>query len=605
MNESKSLLPRWDMTVVYPSLESVEFETGFQSAIQVIDQLVELFDEHGIGLQEPVQLDEATVTSFETVLQQLNAVLDQTNTVGAYIASFVTTDTRNELAQAKRSELQQRALQLTLLDTRFTAWIGSLDVEELIERSSLAEEHAFMLRKAKEEAAHLMTPPEETLAAELNLNGGSAWARLHGDFTSQLLVAVELEGEVQELPMSAVRNLAHSPDRETRRQAYEAEIAAWESAEVPLAAALNGIKGQVNVLTKRRGWDSPLDAALFQNNIDRHTLDAMMVAAHESFPDFRRYLKAKARALDLPVLTWYDMFAPVGEAAKELPFQEAARFIEAQFGTYSTRLRGLAERAFAERWIDAEPRRGKVDGAFCMWVRRDESRILSNYQPSYDGMSTLAHELGHAYHNLNLASRTMLQRRNPMTLAETASIFCQTIVREAALQEAGPQEQIGILEASLQDACQVVVDITSRFLFEQNVFGSRESRELSVAELKDLMLDGQRQTYGDGLDPDTYHAYMWAMKPHYYSPSRSFYNYPYMFGLLFGLGLYARYLHDPEGFKAGYDDLLSSTGMHKGAELAARFGIDIRTSDFWRDSLDVVRADIERFESLVAQRPAS
>ncbi len=464
----------------------------------------------------------------------------------------------------------------------------------------MAREHGFMLRKAKEEATHLMTAAEEALAAELNLSGGTAWAKLHSDFTSQLMVTLELDGEVQELPMSAVRNLAYDPDREVRRRAYEAEVATWRSAEVPIAAAINSIKGQVNALAERRAWDSPLDAALFQNNIDRQTLDAMMEAAHESFPDFRRYLRAKARALGLPVLAWYDIFAPVGKSAKAWSFEEADQFIIRQFGTFSPKLRGLAERAFGERWIDAEPRPGKVDGAFCMWLREDESRILANYKAAYNGMSTLAHELGHAYHNLNLASRTVLQRRTPMTLAETASIFCQTIVRQAALEKAAIPEQISILEASLQNACQVVVDITSRFLFEQNVFEKRKQRELSAAELKKLLLDAQGQTYGDGLDPDTYHPYMWAVKSHYYSTGRSFYNYPYMFGLLFGLGLYACYQDDPQRFKAGYDDLLSSTGMGNAAELAARFGIDIQTPDFWRSSLDVVRADIERFESLIA-----
>ena len=604
MSETRSTLPHWDMTVVYPSLESVEFETGFQSAIQAIEQLVALFDEHNIGLRERAPLDEATVQSLETVLLHFNTVLEETHTLGAYIASFVTTDTRNELAQAKRSELQQHTVKLSLLDTRFTAWIGSLDVGELIERSAVASEHGFMLRKAKEEATHLMTPAEEALAAELNLSGGTAWAKLHSDFTSQLMVTLELDGEVQELPMSAVRNLAYDPDREVRRRAYEAEVATWRSAEVPIAAAINSIKGQVNALAERRAWDSPLDAALFQNNIDRQTLDAMMEAAHESFPDFRRYLRAKARALGLPVLAWYDIFAPVGKSAKAWSFEEADQFIIRQFGTFSPKLRGLAERAFGERWIDAEPRPGKVDGAFCMWLREDESRILANYKAAYNGMSTLAHELGHAYHNLNLASRTVLQRQTPMTLAETASIFCQTIVRQAALEETAIPEQISILEASLQGACHVVVDITSRFLFEQNVFEKRKQRELSAAELKKLLWDAQGQTYGDGLDPDTYHPYMWAVKSHYYSTGRSFYNYPYMFGLLFGLGLYARYQDAPQGFKAGYDDLLSSTGMGNAAELAARFGIDIQTPDFWRSSLDVVRADIERFEELITQQQA-
>src|SRR5262249_26021499 len=153
---------------------------------------------------------------------------------------------------------------------------------------------------------------------------------------------------------------------------------------------------------------SPLEAGLFENNIDRPTLDALLAAARESFPDFRRYLRAKARVLGIPALAWYDLFAPVGKSERVWSFDEAAQFIAEQFGSFSPRLRGLAERAFRERWIDAEPRAGKVGGAFCMYLREDESRILGNYEPSFNGLSTLAHELGHAYHNLNLASRTPL-----------------------------------------------------------------------------------------------------------------------------------------------------------------------------------------------------
>ncbi|MFQ5944918.1 MAG: M3 family oligoendopeptidase, partial [Anaerolineae bacterium] len=436
--------------------------------------------------------------------------------------------------------------------------------------------------------------------AELELMGSTAWSKLFGNFTSQLMVTVPLENGPQELPMSEIRNLAYDPDREVRRRAYEAELATWAAAEVPLAAALNSIKGEVNALAKRRNWDSALDAALFQNHIDRQTLDAMMEAAQESFPDFRRYLQAKARALNLSVLSWFDIFAPLPTQHREWRFEEAADFIVDQFRTYSDRMAGLAQRAFQERWIDAEPRPGKRDGAFCMWIRKDESRILSNFKPAYDGLRTLAHELGHAYHNLNLADRTMLQRDTPMALAETASIFCETIIRHSAVAGSHPDEQIAILEDSLQNACQIVVDITSRYLFERDIFNKRIERELSPQEFKDLILQAQQETYGEGLDPEALHPYMWAVKGHYYSAGRSFYNYPYMFGLLFGLGLYAHYKDDAEAFKLGYDDLLSSTGMEDAASLAARFGIDIRDSAFWRSSLDIIRGDIDRFEALVA-----
>jgi pepF/M3 family oligoendopeptidase len=590
-------LPHWDMTAVYPGLESPEFVAGFGASLQSIDGLAALFDQHGIAQREAAPLDEATVAAAERAIERYNVVLKDIYTLAAYIRSFITTNSRDELAQARWSELQQRLVKLSLLGTRFTAWLGSLDVEALIARSGVARDHAYALRKARARAGHLMAPALEELAAEQNLQGGSAWSKLYSTFTSQLTVPFERDGKTAELPISAVRNLAFDPDRELRRRAYEAELAAWERAAVPVAAALNSIKGEVDMLAKRRGWESPLDAALFDNNIDRATLDAMLAAARESFPDFRRYMRAKARALGVPALAWYDLFAPMGSGGREWSFESAASFIADQFGSFSPRLRGLAERAFGERWIDAEPRAGKVGGAFCMSLQNDESRILANYEPSFNSVSTLAHELGHAYHNMNLAARTPLQRATPMTLAETASIFCETIIVQAALRDADDQEQVAILEASLQGACQVVVDITSRFLFEQSVFERRRQRELSIAELNELMLDAQRQTYGDGLEAGTLHPYMWAAKPHYYGSS--FYNYPYMFGLLFGLGLYARYQADATGFKAVYDELLSSTGLGDAAELAGRFGIDIRSAEFWRASLDVIRRDIERFEALV------
>ncbi len=592
-------LPHWDMTTVYPGLQSSEFAQGFARVVQDIHELAELFDLHFIMEQPPIVVDASVVRTFEMITERYNSVLDTTRTLNTYISCFVTTNSQDDLAQAKLSELQLSLVRLSQLGIRFTAWIGSLDVEALIAQSALAHDHTYALQRAKQEASHLMSPAEEALTAALNESGGTAWIKLHGNLTSQLTTPIELDGRIQELPMSVIRNLAFEADRDMRRRAYEAELEGWKRVALPLAAAFNSIKGQVNLLAGRRGWQSPLEASLFANSIDRQTLDAMLSAARASFPDFRRYLQTKAHALGLPQLAWYDLFAPVGESEKIWEFDEAADFVIEQFGTYSERLSQFAARAFREHWIDAEPRAGKRDGAYCTPLCGDESRVFANYKPAFGGMSTLAHELGHGYHNLNLAHRTMLQRNLPMTLAETASIFCETIIRHATLQRADRQEQVAILEASLQGSCQIVVDITSRFLFEQRVFERRSQRELSTDELNNLMLEAQRETYGDGLDTSILHPYMWAMKPHYYSVGRSFYNYPYMFGLLFGLGLYARYQQDPETFKRGYDDLLSSTGLADAATLAARFGIDLHAEEFWHASLDIIRDDINQFEKLV------
>jgi oligoendopeptidase F len=592
----KTDLPRWDMSVVYPGLDSPEFERDLRSFVRALDELEGLFDEAQIDRTESPLNPDLAAGILERVLPPYNALNDQAWTLGAYVYAFVSVDSRDEYAQARLSELERHTVRLTKLHTRLTAWAGSQEVDALLERSEQARQHAYWLQRARVIAEHMMSPAEEALAAEMRLTGSSAWNKLYSNLTSQIQATVEIRGERQTLTMSMLRNLATDADREVRRAAYEAELQAWEQHAMPIASALNAIKGETNLLMRKRHWDSPLHASLFQNAIDEATLHAMLEAAYESFPDFRRYLHAKARLLGIERCAWYDLFAPVGKETRTWSFDEAAQFIIEQFATYSQKLSDFARRAFEERWIDAPPQPGKHDGAYCMRLRRDESRILTNYKPVFNGMGTLAHELGHAYHNLCLAERTYLQRMTPATLAETASIFCNTIIDQAALHDADREEQIAILEASLQGVCQVVVDITSRYLFEKEVFERRAERELSARELCEIMRNAQQQTYGDGLDENALHPYMWAAKPHYYGGL--FYNYPYMFGLLFGLGLYARYLDDPDGFRARYDDLLSRTGMADAPTLAAEFGFDLRTPDFWRGAFDTVRQNIDRLESL-------
>lgn len=591
-------LPHWDMSVVFGGLEVPEFDREFKEVVEAIGELKKLFDDQGIRKNEQLEVNDGLVSTFETVLNSFNELLERTRTLGAFISSFVATDSRNDVAQAKMSELQLEMVELSKLSTRLNAWIGSLDVEKLIEVSTSARDHAYALRKAHRQASHLMSENEEDLAASLNLTGGQAWGKLHRNLTSQLSVVVEKPDGPEELPMSAVRGLAHEADPAVRKAAYEAELATWEAGAVPLAASLNSIKGERNILNARRGWKDSLEPALFANNVDRQTLDAMQQAVTESFPQFRRYLKAKAKLLGKGSLPFHDLFAPVGEETEEWDWTRATQFVVEQFGSYSSELAAMADRSFKERWVDAEPRDGKSDGAFCMGLRKDESRVLTNFTGSFNSVQTLAHELGHAYHNVNLARRTPVQRDTPMALAETASIFCQTIIVQAGLAAASEGEKIAILENDLQSNCQVVVDIHSRFLFEKSVFEGRARRELSVDELNQLMLDAQEQTYGDGLDPELRHPYMWAVKPHYYGSS--YYNWPYTFGLLFGLGLYSQYEADSEKFRAGYDDLLASTGQDDAATLAARFGIDVRSSDFWRSSLDVIVNRIDEFERLAA-----
>ncbi|HMK08267.1 MAG TPA: M3 family oligoendopeptidase [Anaerolineales bacterium] len=588
-------LPRWNLDPILPRIGTDGFDQAFSSAVEAVRHLTRLFDERGIGV-EPVA--SIPPEAFEEVFAGYLAVRAEVRLIEGYLECLTAADTRDVDGQAKQSEFQPTVASMSILLTRLTAWVGAADVEALPAGPTLARDHRHFLRRCAVRSRHLMTPMEESLAAALTTTGSIAWERLHGNVTSQLMVPVTLDGQGRSLPMAAVRNLEEHPDRAVRQEAHRAEIEAWRSVRVPLAAALNSVKGEVTLLAQRRGWTSPLEATLFDHAIDRPILDAMMGAADESFPDFRRYLRCKALRLGLDRLAWWDLYAPVVAQGRAWPYGAAQGFLLRHFAGFSPALAATAERAFSENWIDVAPREGKVGGAFCTWMRGEESRILCNFEPTYSWTSTLAHELGHAYHNRTRAGRTILQRRTPATLAETASIFCETLIEEAAYAEAGPSDRLAILEAFLQTACAIVVDVSGRFFFEQEVFERRGSRELSADELCDEMRSAQSRSYGDGLDPHTYHEYMWAVKPHYYSGSESFYNYPYTFGLLFGLGLFAAYRENPKTFVPRYEDLLSRTGMATAAELAEEFGIDLRSPGFWRSALDMVRERIARFEEL-------
>ncbi len=599
-------LPHWDLSNVYPGLESEPFAQAVAKVKAKLDDLDLYLDEHHIAraaanAAAPLE-GQALAKVLTGYLDRMNILLRLYYTLRAYVNSFVTTDSYNATAKRLFSELQMLSVRLEQQDVRFQGWIGRIAeaLPAALALEGAAKEHAFYLHETAEQSRYLMSEAEEALAAELALSGAQAWSKLQGTVTSQLTVPLERNGKVERLPMPALQNLSHDPDGGVRRRAYEAELTAWETVKEPLAAALTGVKGAAATLNQRRGRTDALHAALDQARIDRETLEAMLSAMQASFPAFRKYLKRKAVRLGKEALPWWDLFAPVGKAERRYAFAEAEEFIEANFRRFSDRLADFARRAFQQHWIDAEPRDGKRGGAFCMGVPGvEESRILCNFDGSLDQVSTVAHELGHAFHNECLAGKAILQRLTPMTLAETASIFCQTIITDAALAGAsGSDEELAILETFLIDATQVVVDISSRYHFEQEVFERRAKAELAADDFCQIMLRCQEATYGDGIDLQTRHKYMWAWKPHYYYSSLDFYNYPYAFGLLFGTGLYAIYQRRGPAFVPDYEALLASTGEAAPADLAARFGIDIRQPDFWRGSLQVIEKRIERYLAL-------
>jgi pepF/M3 family oligoendopeptidase len=512
--EPTEALPHWDVTTFFPSLGSREFATASEGLLADLARLRSQFDELGIRGGPRREVTDADVAAIEAIVPASNGLSEQMRLMGAYLHAHISTDATDAEAATLQSRFQADTAALASLTKRFGAWLTTMGADALIERSQIAADHAFPLRRAEQSAEHQMTEDQEDLAAELALTGGRTWARLHGEMTSRLSVEVPVPGEAgpRVLPMSAVRGLATDPSAAVRRAAFEAELAAWDTVAVPLATALNAFKGEANTLNRRRGWDDSLDVALFNNNVDAATLRAMQEAVVASLGDFARYNRAKARLLGHEGgLPWWDMLAPVG-SGRRFAWTDATGAVASAFAGYSPRLAELVGRAVDEEWLDAEPRPGKVGGAFCMPVQGEVSRVLLNFDGSFDSVQTLAHELGHAYHNTQLGHRTPLQRQTPMALAETASIFCETIMVQSGLATAtDDQARLAILDGDLAGACQVVTDIHSRFLFERAMTAERERGVLSVERLSELMTEAQVEAYRDGLDHDHLHPFMWAV----------------------------------------------------------------------------------------------
>jgi pepF/M3 family oligoendopeptidase len=592
--------PRWDLTNVYPSLESKEFKSAVKKYKSMLDEMESFYKKasKADSKTEPKKLGKLLGESVD----RFNALFELSSTLGSFIYSFVTTDSRNKDAMRALSEFEQMSVQASILNTKFQAWIGKLGkaaVKKAAKTNASAKAHEFALNESVEQSKYLMSEAEEILAAELTLSGGNAFGKLQGTLTSQLSVDFELGGKTEKLPMPALINLRSHPDEPTRRRGYEAENIAWAGIQETLAACMNGVKGEALTLNKKRGREDAIHESIDISRMDRATLNAMLGAMKDSFPMFQKYFKHKAKLLGKEKLAWWDISAPMGRTDKVYSFEEARDFIVENFNKFSPELGAFAQRAFDNNWIDAEQRDGKRGGAFCMGVAGvKESRILSNFDGSFDQVSTLAHELGHAFHGecAYQADKTELQQSTPMTLAETASIMCETIITEAVLaQVTDPQEELAVLEAQMNNATGVIVDIYSRYLFEKEVFERREKSELSADDLNDIMERAQKATYGEGLDERFLQKFMWTWKPHYYSSNLSFYNYPYAFGLLFATGLYATYQKRGADFVPDYKNLLASTGEERAAELADRFGINIRTKKFWADSLSIIGKRIERY----------
>ena len=580
----------WSLDVLYHGYEDPKF-----------DEDMKKFESELAGMKEKIEAAKKLdpVKGLETCLM----VKEEMAALGSRLGEFISLKASVNTSDSKTNDMGARydriAANQTAANVAFCKYVASIEnLDQVIAQSSLLTEYNYYLTEIKKDAAHMLSDDMEDLIAHMDITGGSAWGKLFDYLTSTL--KVDYEGEVITLP--AVRNLATSEDKEVRKKAYEAELASYDKIADSIAFALNNIKGQVSMLSEKKGYESPLAMTLEQCRMKKETLDAMFTAMREYLPKFWEYLKAKAKYLGYEGgLPWYEMFAPVGKMDSNYTAETARDTLVENFSHFSKELSDMMARAFAESWIDFYPHEGKVGGAFCANVTTEkQSRILTNFNGSFDSVVTLAHELGHAFHNKQIFENRILNQDYSMPVAETASTFNETHFMLSAYKKSNdPQEKLAILENLLSGTTQIICDIYSRFLFEDAVFHKCEAQFLMTNDLKEIMLDAQKQAYGDGLDQTKLHPYMWTCKGHYYSSGLSYYNFPYAFGGLFAMGLYTQFLNEGESFVPKYNALLKATATCSVEDTAKMAGIDLTKPDFWRSSLQTFANLIDEYAALI------
>lgn len=580
----------WSLDVLYTGFD----DKRWSEDLKKLDDCVERFQAFAAKLSD--ENEKETIKEGLKLLEELEGLSAQ---MMIFCELRGAADTRDKDSMSYEGVLSQKRNRTRAAETKFAEYVATRkNLEQDIKEDAFLTSYAYLLRNMAEDNRHLLAGDVEEALAKMDISGGAAWSSLQGYLTSS--VEADLGGK--KLTLSEVRNLAYSPSREERKAAYEAELACYDKIKDSVAYALNSIKMQDISECELRGFASPLAKTLYYARMKEETLNALLEAMTEYMPQFWRYLRLKAEKLGYADgLPWYELFAPLGKSTKRYTTEEARDYLITVFSSFSPDMAEMMKRAFAEDWIDFYPRNGKVGGAFCEALNsKKEFRVLTNFSGSFSDLVTLAHELGHGYHDFMVHDNEPLNMEYSMPVAETASTFNENVITGYAIDHTGDEEEkLALIESQLSDTAQIMCDIYSRFLFESEVVERRRDSFLFADELNEIMLDAQKKAYGNGLDENCLHPYMWVCKSHYYSADLGFYNYPYAFGGLFARGLYAKYKKEGSVFVENYKKMLKNTPVMSVEDVAKICGIDLTDKEFWMMSLHSYDAEIDEFERLI------
>ena len=590
--------PTWDIESVFPGgADSTEFKAFREKVRSEIDQLTKHADD------VPAAIDASTLDRWVGFVQEIQSGLENIELVVAFagcLTSQNVEDAKGHTIQAEGdvlySDWKKVLTRLEAMSLKQSAeqWQMLLDDKRL-------DEIKFYLKELRDIAASKMAPELETLALDLSVNGFHAWNRLYDKMAGDLRVDFEEDGKVKTISLGQNAAKLADPDRAIRAQAFSKMVGAWKTREELAGMALNAVAGFRISMNRNRKWESPLYEPLVMSRMKQESLDTMWRVIGRETPRLQAYIDAKKKLLGIDKFTWYDAFAPCGKADKLYSFEEAGKFIVENTRTFSPDLSEFIRMALDKRWVEAEDRARKGAGAHCTSLGPlRQTRVFMTYAGTFENLLTLAHELGHSYHSWVLRKKQYFATDYPMNLAETASIFTESLVTDAALsQAADPQEKLMLLEQKLQAAYGMFTDLQSRYLFDKALAGERAKGAVSTSRLSELMVGAQKQAFGNLLDESGYHPLFWCTKLHFYLTDAPFYNFPYTFGYLFAGGVYDRARTEGAAFADKYSDLLADTGSMTTEELAQKhLGVDLTKEDFWKAAVDRSLADIDEFVKL-------
>lgn len=592
--------PTWNLETIFAGGSSSE---ELQSFLQTLSQDIQTLSQQLNTMEAPQHVTETE--RYDALLDQLQDTRIRLREASSFVGCLSAQDQSDKEANRLGSLISTMSANLQGLFVRFHSLLATTadDIfEQWISRPEIVP-IAFYLTENRSLAREKMTPELEGLALDLGVDGYHGWSKMYDTIVSHIQIPFEQDGETILLSAGQAANKMNDTNREVREEMFRKWEEAWGNAEDYCADTLNHLAGFRLKLYERRGWDQVLKEPLAINRMSDQTLNAMWDVIVKNKPVFVDYLNRKAQILGVDQLSWNDVDAPISTVNSHVDYDDAAKIIVDQFRKFNPEMADFAEHAFEQRWIEAEDRAGKRPGGFCTSLPMSkETRIFMTYSGTASNVSTLAHELGHGYHQHVMNDLPAFSQGYAMNVAETASTFAEMIVADSLVKQAqNDEEKVSLLEDKIQRSIAFFMNIHSRFLFETRFYEQRRTGTVGTDELNRLMEEAQREAYCDTLS--SYHPHFWASKLHFYITGVPFYNYPYTFGYMFSTGIYALAQQEGASFAAKYDALLQDTGRMSVEELAQKhLGVDLTQPDFWQNAMDVSIADVELFMNMTVEQ---